>query len=338
MEKKRTQEAARQRKALPQAAAKAEAELAPASAPPAPDPVHISKNERGQLEISKAGSIRVTQTFLGSSAQAGQENTALDNVRFAQVTCALPHSKGNCDDPKLLNIALDGVAALAPRDGMEVMLCSQLVALHSQGMEFIRRAMLHEQTISGVDCNVNRATKTLRTFATMAECLRTYRGGVQQKVTVEHVTVQAAVKPLWGRLTGGRGVGMRNKTANEPHAKRCGWLKNANPPGNPASAPRCGARTRKGSPCGSPAVRGKKRCRMHGGLSTGPRTAESLARSKQAHWKHGRYSAEPRQEMAHFRELLRECKELEELMSRQRAGPTPRAGVERYFGIGRLLG
>ena len=31
------------------------------------------------------------------------------------------------------------------------------------------------------------------------------------------------------------------------------------------SSPRCGARTRSGRPCNSPAVRGKKRCRMHGG-------------------------------------------------------------------------
>ena len=34
-------------------------------------------------------------------------------------------------------------------------------------------------------------------------------------------------------------------------------------------APRCLARTRSGAECQSPAVRGKKRCRMHGGLSPG---------------------------------------------------------------------
>jgi glucans biosynthesis protein len=28
---------------------------------------------------------------------------------------------------------------------------------------------------------------------------------------------------------------------------------------------RCGARTRKGAPCQAPAVKGKTRCRMHGG-------------------------------------------------------------------------
>lgn len=31
------------------------------------------------------------------------------------------------------------------------------------------------------------------------------------------------------------------------------------------ASPRCGAKTRSGTPCRSPAVFGKKRCRMHGG-------------------------------------------------------------------------
>jgi hypothetical protein len=30
---------------------------------------------------------------------------------------------------------------------------------------------------------------------------------------------------------------------------------------------RCGAKTRSGKPCRSPAVQGKKRCRMHGGAA-----------------------------------------------------------------------
>ena len=62
---------------------------------------------------------------------------------------------------------------------------------------------------------------------------------------------------------------------------------------------------------------------MHGGLSTGPRTAVGLAHSKRANWKHGGFSAEARQEMARFRELLRECKELEELMSGCRDAERP---------------
>jgi hypothetical protein len=32
------------------------------------------------------------------------------------------------------------------------------------------------------------------------------------------------------------------------------------------AGPRCGARTRSGGSCRAPAVRGKRRCRMHGGV------------------------------------------------------------------------
>jgi hypothetical protein len=73
--------------------------------------------------------------------------------------------------------------------------------------------------------------------------------------------------------------------------------------GNPnlALAPRCGARTRAGCPCRSPAISGKQRCRMHGGRSTGPRTAEGRARIAAARTTHGRYGARWR---AHNRRIL----------------------------------
>jgi len=54
---------------------------------------------------------------------------------------------------------------------------------------------------------------------------------------------------------------------------------------------RCLAKTRKGTPCQNPAVKDKSRCRMHGGKSTGPRTAEGKARVVAANTKHGRRSA-----------------------------------------------
>ena len=76
-----------------------------------------------------------------------------------------------------------------------------------------------------------------------------------------------------------------------PISKR-GSLRHGNPPGDPTTAPRCGARTRLNQACRAPAIRGKHRCRMHGGRSTGPRTPEGRARSAHARWKHGAYTAE----------------------------------------------
>lgn len=48
-----------------------------------------------------------------------------------------------------------------------------------------------------------------------------------------------------------------------------------------ATAPRCGARTRAGHPCRSPAVAGHQRCRMHGGRGSG------APRGNRNAWRHG---------------------------------------------------
>ena len=52
----------------------------------------------------------------------------------------------------------------------------------------------------------------------------------------------------------------------------------------------CSAKTREGSTCKKRPLKGKIRCGLHGGLSTGPKTAEGKARIAAAHWKHGRRS------------------------------------------------
>jgi len=93
--------------------------------------------------------------------------------------------------------------------------------------------------------------------------------------------------------------------SDEPHTQQWGWLKNGNPPGDYLTAPRCGARTRRQTPCRGPAMK-NGRCRMHGGLSTGPRTPEGLERSQKARWKHGARSRETRERLAATRRQWRE--------------------------------
>ena len=52
---------------------------------------------------------------------------------------------------------------------------------------------------------------------------------------------------------------------------------------------RCGAKTRSGVPCAKFPMDGKRRCRLHGGLSTGPKTVAGRAAISAANTKHGRY-------------------------------------------------
>jgi hypothetical protein len=63
-------------------------------------------------------------------------------------------------------------------------------------------------------------------------------------------------------------------------------------------SPRCGARTRSGSPCQSPAMP-NGRCRMHGGKSSGAPKGNRNA------WKHGRYSVEATMRRREAAALLR---------------------------------
>ena len=48
--------------------------------------------------------------------------------------------------------------------------------------------------------------------------------------------------------------------------------------------------------CKNPALKGKKVCKWHGGISTGPRTKEGIQRIREAHLKHGEATKEARQE------------------------------------------
>ena len=53
---------------------------------------------------------------------------------------------------------------------------------------------------------------------------------------------------------------------------------------NLRGALRCGARTRAGTPCQCPAIRGRSRCRVHGELSPGAPRGEQNGNFKDGHW------------------------------------------------------
>jgi hypothetical protein len=103
--------------------------------------------------------------------------------------------------------------------------------------------------------------------------------------------------------------GRDREIEGKPHEKRRGWLRNGNPPGDFTKAPRCGARTRRGTPCQCPAMQ-NGRCRLHGGRSTGPKTKEETERIRRAVTKHGRYSQAARMEWRSLRTQLKECRGL----------------------------
>jgi ribosomal protein L32 len=75
---------------------------------------------------------------------------------------------------------------------------------------------------------------------------------------------------------------------------------------NLSKAPRCGARTRAGHPCKQAAVKGRARCRMHGGAkgSGGPRGRRN------GNFKHGRWTRENVELRRAMRARVREIRRL----------------------------
>jgi len=113
----------------------------------------------------------------------------------------------------------------------------------------------------------------------------------------------------WASGIKGRG-GERSEAAHE--APRWRFLK----------ALRCGAHNRRGLPCQWPAMRLRRRCRLHGGKSTYAKTAAGCARCRQAVTKHGftRAVKEHRRRAPQTQRQLREA--LAQCQARLTAGRT----------------
>ena len=75
------------------------------------------------------------------------------------------------------------------------------------------------------------------------------------------------------------------------------------------AAPRCGAKTRPGTPCKAPAANGKGRCRMHGGAK-----GSGAPKGNQNALKHGAYSKDSIELMKQVKAMMRESEELLEAL------------------------
>lgn len=77
----------------------------------------------------------------------------------------------------------------------------------------------------------------------------------------------------------------------------------------------CGAkaRTNGGSPCKKPALRGKNRCALHGGKSTGPKTEEGKLKAARANYKNGLYTNAARLERRRMQLMMRWRKDLNDI-------------------------
>jgi hypothetical protein len=109
-------------------------------------------------------------------------------------------STGRKVDEGTLNFMLSVVRGIKPKDQTEAMLAAQMAAIHAATMTFARR-LANVEDIPQQDSAERALNKLARTFAMQMETLKRYRTGGEQKVTVQHVSVQEGGQAIVGNVT-----------------------------------------------------------------------------------------------------------------------------------------
>ncbi len=107
------------------------------------------------------------------------------------------------------NEALVFVSEMKPRDPAELLLLTQMAAVHQATMTMARR-LNHVETIPQQDAAERAPDKLARTFSGQVETLKRYRSKGTQTVRVERVTVESGGQAVVGSVqAGGRASGER---------------------------------------------------------------------------------------------------------------------------------
>jgi hypothetical protein len=159
-----------------------------------------AKKTKGAPAASKSAAIPSADFW---TAATGTTDNAVHMARINEIASALwiPEGSSETDIHNRLAAAIQMFVELKPKNGVEGMLATQMVATHSAAMECMRRAMIEGQSFEGRDQNLKHAGKLMQTFARQMEVLDKHRGKGQQKITVEHVTVEAGGQAIVGNVT-----------------------------------------------------------------------------------------------------------------------------------------
>jgi hypothetical protein len=98
-----------------------------------------------------------------------------------------------------LNFALSVIKNVKPNDQLETMLAAQMAVTHMATMMFASR-LARANSVEQCDSAERAYNKLARTFVAQMEALKRYRTGGEQKVTVQHVSVNDGGQAIVGDL------------------------------------------------------------------------------------------------------------------------------------------
>jgi hypothetical protein len=165
-------------------------------------PQRQEKPKLPEFEMDDDGSVKVilrdedqVSTLFGGSSSEFAEALLMHCVNV---------SGKSVHNVKDKSFAVAIVGEIAPEDGIEAMLATQMAAVHIATMRH-SRLMAGVDTLQQLEVHERIVNKLARTFATQMEALRKHRNGGKQTVTVQHVNVEGGGKAIVGNVTHGGG-------------------------------------------------------------------------------------------------------------------------------------
>ena len=207
------------------------------------------------------------------------------DVMLGKVVEALKPSPFDKLEEPTFNAALAIIDSMQCRSELEALMAVEIIATGFSGLRFLRQSHKN-MTEEYISVYGNYANKLLKLQMGLMQALDRHRRGHKQTVEVRYLHIHSGAQGSLELSTPLKKT-MRvdlPKMTHDPMRQTDIERRLA----NLAKAPRCGAKTRAGSPCRQAAVKGRARCRMHGGAkgSGGPRGARN------GNFKHGLWTTE----------------------------------------------
>lgn len=157
-----------------------------------------------KIEMDEDGSVHVHVGHVGTFSKMFGNTQSTEFASAMLSGCVNVSGKDESrDSDKTYALAI--VAEIAPQDGIEAMLATQMAAVHLTAMRE-SRLIAGAETIPQFDAHEKAFNKLMRTFAAQMETLRKHRHGGKQTVTVQHVNVEEGGQAIVGNVeAGGRG-------------------------------------------------------------------------------------------------------------------------------------
>ena len=169
-------------------------------------PLKLEKDENGNTAISFDHEDSVIASRLGLEAFGSGSYDFLAGILDS--LCDATDATGT-NSVERMNFVMSVVQGIEPQDEIEAMLTAQIAVTHRlmmrQAGRLARTSLLYNTEIAGRLYN-----QLARTFTAQVEALKRYRTGGEQKVRVEHVTVNEGGQAIVGNVeAGGRGNGKK---------------------------------------------------------------------------------------------------------------------------------